>query len=161
MFSELWSVFGFGLGGWCADLDVIADAAACVTAAALAVAQASAGLTVAETAGVIGHQITRFVTDPDCAGAHLPDSEPDGRPILANGLALCTLHHAAHDAQVLGITPDFKVRIAPALMNEVDGPVLKHGLQALDGGALVLPTDRTEWPDPARLARRYSALAWG
>lgn len=93
--------------------------------------------------------------------AHIiPDSEPDGRPVLANGLSLCKLHHSAFDAQVLGITPDFVVRIAPALLAEVDGPVLEYGLKKLNGSALEMPKDRADWPDRDRLARRWGELSW-
>jgi len=33
----------------------------------------------------------------------LPDRHPRGEPMISNGLALCTLHHAAFDRQVLGV----------------------------------------------------------
>lgn len=105
--------------------------------------------------------VCRLRHAPLLDAAHIiPDSEPDGRPVLANGLALCKLHHAAYDAQVLGITPDFQVRIAPGVMDEQDGPMLKHGLQGLNGERLTLPRDRADWPDQDRLLRRWSTLAW-
>ena len=36
---------------------------------------------------------------------------PRGAPIVLNGLALRTLHHAAFDRHVLGVRPDLKVEI--------------------------------------------------
>lgn len=41
----------------------------------------------------------------------LPDGHPEGRPVVPNGLALCTLHHSAFDHYVLGVTPDLKIEI--------------------------------------------------
>jgi len=73
-----------------------------------------------------------------CALAHrelldaahiIPDSAPGGDPVVPNGLALCKIHHAAYDANVLGIRPDCTVEIHQRLLDEIDGPMLRHGLQ--------------------------------
>jgi len=68
---------------------------------------------------------------------------------------LCKIHHAAFDVNLLGITPDFVVRIDTALLAETDGPMLRHGLQEMDGRTLVLPVDKKQRPDRDRLATRY------
>ncbi|PID80077.1 HNH endonuclease [bacterium DOLZORAL124_64_63] len=74
--------------------------------------------------------------------AHIiPDSDPRGEPIVPNGLALCKIHHAAFDRHILGITPDLKVQIRADILQEVDGPMLKHGLQEMDGTSIVLPSN--------------------
>lgn len=40
--------------------------------------------------------------------AHIvPDTEPAGEPRVRNGIALCTLHHAAFDRYFLGLRPDY------------------------------------------------------
>ena len=70
--------------------------------------------------------------------AHIiPDSDPLGRgvPVVANGLALCKIHHAAYDANILGIRPDYVVEIHHRLLDEIDGPMLRHGLQKHHGTA--------------------------
>ena len=41
----------------------------------------------------------------------LPDGHPLGRPVIANGLSLCKLHHAAFDSNVIGIRPDYIVEV--------------------------------------------------
>jgi putative restriction endonuclease len=89
--------------------------------------------------------------------AHIiPDTAPDGEPVVANGLALCKIHHAAYDANVLGIRPDYVVQIHHRLLAEIDGPMLRHGLQGHHDQSLMrIPTRRADRPDPARLARRY------
>ncbi|MFD2793980.1 HNH endonuclease [Promicromonospora vindobonensis] len=88
--------------------------------------------------------------------AHIiPDSDERGVPTVNNGLALCKIHHAAYDQNMLGVTPDFEVRIAHKLLEEVDGPMLKHGLQEMHGRHLQLPNRRADHPSPELLAWRY------
>lgn len=92
--------------------------------------------------------------------AHIvPDSEPGGDPIVTNGLALCKMHHAAYDANVLGITPHYDVEIHRRLLDEIDGPMLLHGLQEHHGKPLMrLPKRRSDRPDPDRLLHRYESF---
>lgn len=91
--------------------------------------------------------------------AHIvADSEEAGLAIVSNGLSLCKIHHAAYDRNLLGIRPDYQVEINRVLMDEIDGPMLKYGLQAMDGTQIVLPSRRAERPDPDRLAERYDVF---
>lgn len=92
--------------------------------------------------------------------AHIvPDSHELGAATVVNGLALCKIHHAAFDANILGIRPDLVVEIRQDLLAEIDGPMLRHGLQERHGNRLmVLPTARRERPDPDRLGIRYEAF---
>ena len=48
----------------------------------------------------------------------LPDRHPRGEPMISNGLALCTLHHAAFDRQVLGVRPDLVVEVRRDILRE-------------------------------------------
>ncbi|MDR2255578.1 MAG: HNH endonuclease [Arthrobacter sp.] len=79
--------------------------------------------------------------------AHIiPDSE-DGEPIVTNGLALCKIHHAAYDRRFIGVDGDYKVHVRQSLLDEVDGPMLRHGLQEMHGQPLrALPTSKLERP---------------
>ena len=75
---------------------------------------------------------------------------------VATAWALCTIHHAAYDCHVLGVRPDLVVEIRADLLEEVDGPMLEHGLKGRHGQRLmVLPAMRAERPDPELLDRRY------
>ena len=69
----------------------------------------------------------------------LPDGHPQGEPVVPNGLALCKLHHAAFDLNIVGIRPDYQVEIRTDVLEEVDGPMLKHGLQGFHGQQLWTP----------------------
>jgi putative restriction endonuclease len=88
--------------------------------------------------------------------AHIiPDAEDRGAPVVQNGLSLCKIHHAAYDAEILGIGPDYKVHISTRILQEHDGPMLRHGLQELDGTSIVLPTHSADHPDRERLDHRF------
>jgi putative restriction endonuclease len=89
--------------------------------------------------------------------AHIvPDSEKHGFPTVNNGIALCKIHHAAYDQNILGVTPDFEVRIAQKVLLDVDGPMLKHGLQEMRGRPLHLPKRRADRPGADLLDWRYA-----
>lgn len=84
--------------------------------------------------------------------AHIiEDGHEGGDPVVTNGLSLCKIHHAAYDRLLLGITPDCEVRINRRLLDEVDGPMLRHGLQEMHGRTLTLPRQRADRPDRDRL----------
>lgn len=83
------------------------------------------------------------------------DSLDGGDPVLPNGLALCKIHHAAYDRNFLGIRPDHRVQINQRLLEEVDGPMLKHGLQEMHNTFISVPRSKRAQPDPDRLGCRY------
>ncbi|WP_199422490.1 HNH endonuclease [Actinotalea solisilvae] len=88
--------------------------------------------------------------------AHIvPDSEAHGVPTTPNGLALCKIHHAAYDQNILGVTPDYRVQVRSDVLEEIDGPMLKHGIQEMHGRELTLPVRRADAPDRELLAWRY------
>lgn len=85
----------------------------------------------------------------------LPDTHPEGRPIVPNGLALCKLHHAAFDTNILGVRPDLVIEIRRDVLDEIDGPMLVHGLQGFQEAKLHAPRTRGLYPNPDFLAERY------
>ena len=86
----------------------------------------------------------------------LPDGHPRGEPVITNGLAMCKLHHAAFDRNIVGVRPDLIVEVRRDILDEIDGPMLRHGLQDLQGRSLlVLPSKRVHHPDRQSLAERY------
>jgi putative restriction endonuclease len=92
--------------------------------------------------------------------AHIvSDSDVDGFATVENGLALCKIHHAAYDKNLLGISPNYRVEIDADLLNEIDGPMLRHGLQDMDGMELVLPRRKADYPSRDALAKRYIEFA--
>ena len=88
--------------------------------------------------------------------AHIiPDTEPDSKSTVNNGIALCKLHHAAFDSFILGISPDFIIEIRKDILDEEDGPMLQHGLKGLHLSRIVLPKSHTYWPDQELLEIRH------
>lgn len=90
------------------------------------------------------------------------DREEAGVPVVTNGMALCKIHHAAYDRRILGVRPDLVVEIRADLLAEIDGPMLRHGLQDRHGQPLMMvPRQKAERPDRALLEMSYSAFRNG
>jgi putative restriction endonuclease len=88
--------------------------------------------------------------------AHIiPDSDPRGLPVVRNGMAMCNLHHAAYDANVMGIRPDLVIEIRRDVRDEKDGPMLLHGLQGFHDKRANAPTGSTLAPDKDFLEERF------
>jgi putative restriction endonuclease len=88
--------------------------------------------------------------------AHIiPDTEPEGNPIVPNGLTLCKIHHKAFDVNIIGISPNYNIHIREDILHEIDGPMLKHGIQELNNRKIILPTSRKDYPDRERLDWRF------
>ncbi|WP_220448556.1 HNH endonuclease [Nonomuraea mesophila] len=88
--------------------------------------------------------------------AHIiPDRDVRGVPAVSNGVSLCKIHHAAYDENILGVRPDFVIEVRADVLREVDGPMLKHGLQEMQSVRLELPKRRADRPNPDLLAERY------
>lgn len=91
--------------------------------------------------------------------AHITaDSDDKGIPVVSNGLSLCKIHHAAYDTNLLGISPDYVVRINAELLLETDGPMLKHGLQEMNNRTISIPRRLVDRPDRERLSARFNAF---
>lgn len=86
----------------------------------------------------------------------ISDQDPRGVAAVVNGIALCAIHHLAYDRNLMGIDPDGVVHIARRLLDEVDGPMLRAGLQEFHGASITLPRRSDERPDPARLEVRFA-----
>jgi len=87
--------------------------------------------------------------------AHIVSDSERGKAIVSNGLALCKLHHAAFDRHILGVRPDLIVEVRRDILEEVDGPMLRHGLQELHGSRLIVPRSVEHRPRPEFLEARY------
>jgi hypothetical protein len=88
--------------------------------------------------------------------AHSERDSAGGEPVIPNGLSLCQIHHAAFDVGVLGVEPDaLKVHVRPDILAEIDGPMLRHGLQALNGEVIWTPRSVQHRPDPELLRWKW------
>lgn len=89
--------------------------------------------------------------------AHIiPDSDPGGVAEVHNGIALCRLHHATFDRHVIGVRPrDHIITVRPDVMDEEDGPTLRHAIQGLNGERMTLPRRAGDRPGRRFLETRY------
>ena len=102
-----------------------------------------------------------------CALSGLPESllldaahivadkdEQYGRPVVSNGIPLSKIHHAAFDAHLIGIDPNYRLHVSGRLLGQRDGPMLE-ALKRLNGGMIHLPNRDKDRPDRDRLALRF------
>ncbi len=73
---------------------------------------------------------------------------------MPNGLPLSKIHHAAFDAHLIGIDPDYRLYVSERLLGQHDGSMLE-ALKKLNGGTLNLPARAKDYPDRDRLALRF------
>lgn len=100
--------------------------------------------------------VCRLKHQPLLDAAHIQPDAEGGLPVVPNGLAMCKIHHGAYDVGIIGIRPDYRIEVRDDVLAEVDGPMLRHGLQDVHGWRLELPRRVAELPDRARLAQRYA-----
>jgi putative restriction endonuclease len=92
--------------------------------------------------------------------AHIVDDrDPRGFATVANGIALCAIHHLAYDRNLMGIDPGGIVHIARRLRDQHDGPMLSGGLQGFHGATILQPRRSDERPDPQRLEARFAQFS--
>ncbi len=91
----------------------------------------------------------------DAAHIVMDADEELGHPIVSNGLPLTKIHHAAFDAHLIGIDPDFRIHVSDRLLEIHDGPFLELGLKAITGSLIALPRRAEDRPDRDRLALRF------
>jgi putative restriction endonuclease len=84
------------------------------------------------------------------------DADEDfGQPVVSNGLPLSKIHHAAFDAHLIGIDPNFQVHVSHRLLEQHDGPLLES-MKRLHLGQLLLPERAKDRPDRERLEARFA-----
>jgi putative restriction endonuclease len=89
----------------------------------------------------------------------LPDRDERGSPEVANGLALCRIHHGAYDVGIVGVDPDYLIHVRRDVLDEIDGPMLRHGLQELHDRKLAyLPRSPAKKPNRQYLAEPFEAF---
>lgn len=84
----------------------------------------------------------------------IPDAEPAGKPMVSNGLSLCRLHHATFDRFFTGVRPDGTIDVRSDILEESDGPTLRHAIQGLHDQRIALPRKPGECPSVELLAQR-------
>jgi putative restriction endonuclease len=88
--------------------------------------------------------------------AHIRPDSQGGSTKISNGMSLCKIHHGAYDADIIGISPDYKIHVRDSVLATFDGPTLQHSIKEMDGEALrQIPKETSSKPDRELLAERY------
>ena len=100
--------------------------------------------------------LSRFPEQRLLDAAHIIEDKDEffGQPIVPNGIPLSKIHHAAFDAHLIGIDPDYRIHISDRLRDLNDGPLL-DALKALDRRMIQFPNRERDKPDRDRLALRF------
>ena len=91
----------------------------------------------------------------DAAHIVMDADEQLGQPIVSHGLPLTKIHHAAFDASLIGIGPDFRIHVSDRLLEIHDGPFLELGLKGIVGQVIDRRRRNKDLPDRDRLALRF------
>ena len=94
----------------------------------------------------------------DAAHIMADKDERFGHPVIPNGLPMSKIHHAAFDAHLIGIDPDYRLHVSERLLVQKDGPMLE-ALKRLKGETIRLPSRRRDYPDRDRLALRFEQFS--
>lgn len=88
--------------------------------------------------------------------AHIMEDKHEklGQPIVQNGIPLAKTHHAAFDAHLVGVDPDYKIHVSGRILSQKDGPTLE-ALKRLHYSQIHLPSRAQDRPDRDRLAFRF------
>jgi putative restriction endonuclease len=86
----------------------------------------------------------------------LPDRDERGNPEVPNGLSLCRIHHGAYDVGILGVDAGYRLHLRADVLEEHDGPMLRHGLQELHGTTIAVPRRPPDRPNRDYLAERFA-----
>jgi putative restriction endonuclease len=89
--------------------------------------------------------------------AHIVEDRDErwGQPAIPNGLPLSKVHHAAFDAHLIGVDPDYRIHISERLLHQHDGDILR-ALQQLNGSKINWPRRTQDAPSRERLDLRFA-----
>jgi len=88
--------------------------------------------------------------------AHIRPDSQGGSTNISNGMSLCKIHHGAYDADIIGISPDYKIHVKESVLATFDGPTLQHSIKEMDGEKLrQIPSEVSSRPDKSLLAERF------
>ena len=95
----------------------------------------------------------------DAAHIVMDADEQLGQPIVSNGLPLTKIHHAAFDAHLIGVDPDYRIHVSDRLLEIHDGPFLELGLKGIVGQVIQLPRRSEDRPDRDRAGRTIRSIS--
>jgi putative restriction endonuclease len=96
--------------------------------------------------------------------AHIiPVADETSTDDTRNGVALCKLHHAAFDRNLLSFDEKYKIEISEVEVRRLSSLSLVGGLDAFKRNlrtAIILPNDRRDYPAPEYVAKARKVRSW-
>jgi putative restriction endonuclease len=93
----------------------------------------------------------------------LPVADPASTDETANGVALCKLHHAAMDQGLISFDEKYRIEISESEIERLAAANLSGGIKEFKQrlkAAIVLPTDRRDYPNPAYIKKARTVRNW-
>ena len=88
--------------------------------------------------------------------AHIRPDSQGGSTKISNGMSLCKIHHGAYDADIIGISPDYKIHVQDSVLATFDGPTLEYSIKRMNGETLgQIPQETSSMPDRELLSERF------
>lgn len=88
--------------------------------------------------------------------AHIRPDSQGGSAKISNGMSLCKIHHGAYDADIIGISPDYKIHVRESVLQTFDGPTLQYSIKEMNGKDLgQIPIENSSRPDRELLGERF------
>jgi len=87
--------------------------------------------------------------------AHIIPDSRGGTASVNNGISLCKIHHSAFDKNILGLNEDYRIEVRKDILEEIDGPMLRYGLQEMHHRQILLPGTKRYYPDKGFIKERY------
>lgn len=96
--------------------------------------------------------------------AHIvPVADPASTDETSNGLALCTLHHAAFDRNLISIDEKYKIELSEAEIDRLESVNLTGRISEFKKNlksAIILPVDRRDYPNPVYIKQARAIRKW-
>ena len=96
--------------------------------------------------------------------AHIvPVADPTSTDETTNGIALCKIHHAAMDRKLISFDEKYKIEISESEIERLAEVGLAGGIREFKQhlkAAIILPTDRRDYPSPAYIKQARAVRKW-
>lgn len=96
--------------------------------------------------------------------AHIiPVADPTSTDETTNGIALCKIHHAAMDRNLISFDEKYRIEISESEIERLADANLAGGIKEFKRHlktAIILPTDRRDYPSPTYIKQARSVRSW-
>ena len=96
--------------------------------------------------------------------AHIvPVASDEGNDDTNNGIALCKLHHAAYDRNLVCFDERYRIEVSDSAVTQLHEARLDGGIAKFCKAlrpALILPSDKRDYPSPAFIRRAREIRKW-